>query len=301
MNSILKKLADEAANTADLASSIAESGLKSVSDVFEGTQIFGSLMASSTEDTIYDETHYLLVPLLGKDAEHAIYTKRILPPDTGSVNSLPKARIFHVSDESGRDLLEQELVAKLVRDRNGDAVGPSEFADTLDHLADQIDNETSKLSGGLLLIGTAVAIVNPVVGIGIAAKGLLPSISAKASKAGADYVGNRLRVWNKSSMLSNLKKKASKKVRKLKPQIYSNPIIRSLDAITSNPETDFDPSFDHRNWVDQFESTRHYAVTLEALREIYRPVWEPKDLHRYQSKHLTWIETLMNPESQGGV
>jgi len=293
LNTILKKLTDGASDVSALARSIAESGLRSVNEVFCGTKIFGALSVSSVEHLEYDETHYVLVPLLGKQRDFAIYTKRILPPETGATNSLPKARIFHVPDETGRELLERELIADIVSSRlDGDA-GSSEFADTLEKVADQIDSETNKISGGLVLIGGAVAFVNPLLGVGIAAKGLLPSIGAKATKAGAEYVGSKLRGWNKSSATSKLQKNVSKEVRKLKPQIYSNPIVRSLDIIATTPETDLDPAFDRRNWVDGFESSHYYTVTTEAIREVYQEVLDSTDLEIYQKSHIHWIRSFI--------
>lgn len=294
MNSILKKLTDGASDASSLAHSIAESGLRSVGEVFQGTKIFGALSASSAENLSYDETHYVLVPLLGAQSDYAIYTKRVLPPDVGATNSLPKVRIFHVPDETGKELMEQELVASIVNDRRGHDIGSSELADTLERVADQIDSETNKISGGLLLIGGVAAFVNPLLGVGIAVKGLLPSIGAKASKAGAGYVGNKLRDWNKSSAISKLRKDASKEVRRLKPQIYTNPIIRSLEAITTNPETDLDPFFDHRNWVDEFESLHYYTVTSEAIQEVYQEAWGSLDLGAYQDSHIRWVRSFLD-------
>jgi len=168
VNNLLKKLTDGASDAGTLARSIADSGLRSVNEVFRNMRIFGALSASSDENVEYDETHYVLVPLLGAQRKYAVYTKRILPPDTGVVNSLPKARIFHVPDETGREILERELIANIVNESLDFDAGSSEFADTLEKVADQIDSETSKISGGLMLIGGAVAFVNPVLGVGIA-------------------------------------------------------------------------------------------------------------------------------------
>ncbi len=283
-----------AADAGSLARSIAESGLRSVSEVFRGTKIFGALSASSVENVDYDETHYVLVPLLGMERNYAIYTKRVLPPGIGVTNSLPKARIFHVPDETGKELLEQELAASIVLDKEKDHVGSSELADTLEKLADKIDRETNKMSGGLLLIGGLVAVVNPLMGLSLVAKGLLPSVGAKASKVGAEYLGNKLRDWKKSSAMSRLQKDVSKEVQNLKPQIYSNPIVRSLEAIATNPSADFDPVFDRRNWIDEFQPTYYYVVTLEAIREVYKDVWDSLDLDVYQESHIHWIRSFLD-------
>lgn len=292
MNQILKKLMDGVSDASSLARSITDSGIKSVSEVFKGIKIFGSLTVSSSENTEFDETHYVLVPLLGEERDFAIYTKRVLPPDIGTINSLPKARIFHVPDESGKELLERKLIEDIVEKKLPNSSGTSEFADALEKLADQIDRETNKLSGGLVLIGGAVAVLNPLLGVGIAAKGLLPSIGTKASKIGAEYLGNKLRGRNKSSETLKAQKEASKEVQRLKPQIYPNPILRSLDAIATNPETDFDPNFDHRNWVDEFESLQLYTVTTEAIQEVYQEILESTNLEPYQKHHIEWISSF---------
>ena len=101
---------------------------------------------------------------------------------------------------------------------------------------------------GLVLVGGVAAIVNLLLGVSIIAKGLLPSMSAKASKVGAEYVGKRLRDRSKSAAKSKLQRDASSEVKKLEPRVYANPIIRSLEAIATNPATEFDPAFDSRNW-----------------------------------------------------
>lgn len=293
MNAILKKLTDGASDASSLALSIADSGLRSVSEIFRNTKIFGAISASTVEHLEYDETHYVLVPLLGPQRDYAIYTKRILPPDIGATNSLPKLRIFHVPDVSGKELLDQKLIANIVSSKMDHHAGTSDLADTLENLANQIDAETNRISGGLILIGGAVAFVNPLLGVGIAAKGLLPSIGSKVSKAGAEYVGNMLRDWNKSSATSKLQKDASSEVLGLKPRIYSNPVIRSLEAIATNPETEFDPFFDRRNWADQFESLHHYKVTAEAIREVYEEHLPSVDLAAYQEPHIQWIRSFL--------
>ena len=43
--------------------SLAESGMKSVSEAFHGIPLFGALAAINTEEVERDETHYVLVPI----------------------------------------------------------------------------------------------------------------------------------------------------------------------------------------------------------------------------------------------
>ena len=294
MDQFLKKLTEGAENASALASSITQSGLKSVNEAFRGVKLFSSLSSSADEYVEYDETHYLLIPLIGSERQYAIYTKHLLPPDTGTVNSLPKQRIFHLPDANGKELLEQELLNKLLTERGDSETGSSDLADSLEKIADQIDSESEKITGGLLLIGGAVAIVNPIMGVGIAAKALLPSISTKATKAGAEFIGNKLRSWNKSSAISKLKKDASQEIKKLKPKIYTNQIIRSLEAIVSNPNTEFDPFTDQRTWPDQFQPSHYYSMTQEAIKEIYSDSWDKLDLTNVQPSHLEWVKSFIS-------
>jgi len=128
MDQFLKKLTDSADNASALARSITESGLKSVNEAFRGINLFSSLSSSSDEHVDYDETHYLLIPLLGSDKQYAIYTKRLLPPDTGVINSLPKQRIFHLPDAQGKKFLEQQLIDALVTERADGNTGSSDLA-----------------------------------------------------------------------------------------------------------------------------------------------------------------------------
>lgn len=109
MNPLLKSLVNGASDANSFARSLAESGLRSVSEVFRGTKIYGALSATTVKAVEYDETHYVLVPLLGAQ-RYAIYTKRILPQDAGVTNALPKARIFHVPDETGRERIEPPAI-----------------------------------------------------------------------------------------------------------------------------------------------------------------------------------------------
>jgi len=126
----------------------------------------------------------------------------------------------------------------------------------------------------------------------------LPSIGAKISKAGAEYVGSKMRRWNHASSESKLRKVVSKEVQRFKPTIFQNPILRSLDVIATNPQADFDPAFDRRNWADQFEKIYYYSATVEAVREVYQGVLETTDLRVYQKSHMDWIRTFLSePEA----
>lgn len=292
MNAFLKTVLFSAKDTVSLAKSIADSGVKSVSEIWKGVSIFGSLQVLSSEDADRDETHYVLIPVLSDSTEYAVYTKRVLPPGVGPQNELPKVRIFHVPEAAAQSLLERELISKLVSEKSNERDGESGIADLLEKLADELDRETEKVSGGLLLIGGVVAAFNPLVGVGIAAKALLPSIGAKVSKAGAGYVGDKLRDWQRSKSDSAKEKQAQNEVRKLKPELFENPLIRRLDVLTVDRNAVTDPFLDASCSADAFASFRYYAVTLEAFREVYQPWFEKGRPASMSSAHYDWLVHL---------
>ncbi|GAA5496987.1 hypothetical protein Rhal01_03175 [Rubritalea halochordaticola] len=289
MNPVLKRVCDSATDAGTLAKSLAESGVKSVSEFFHGIRVFGAMSALTSAEVERDETHYLLVPVSGEEGGYAIYTKRILPPDVGVNNSLPKLRVFHIPDENARETMEHKLVADMVEETLGQADLQSDLADTLDKFADEIDKQTERVSGGLILIGGVVALANPLLGIGIAVKGLMPSIGAKASKAGTGFVTGKIRGWKKSTAEAKAQKEAAKEVKKLKPEVYTNPLLRALDALLTNPDESYDPHWDQRLWPDSYEYAYYYEMTLEAIREVYAQ----QDLPTEKPAAREWVGRLL--------
>ena len=150
MDKMVKKLVETATDAGGLARSFLDTGLRSASEVIRGIRVFGSLTASSVAELDFDETHYVLVPLL--NGGYAIYTKRVLPAGIGDTNSLEKKRVFHLPDKSGKKLLEQELVKDLAQKEMSESGLPADLATHLETLAARIDAETAKTTGGILLI-----------------------------------------------------------------------------------------------------------------------------------------------------
>ena len=221
MTSKLQTLIKKTNSTRELMKELVDSGITSVNEALQGTKLFSSLIASNARELEFDETHYLLIPLPESPANYAIFTKRVLPPGIGNLNNLPKARIFHVPEPDGKPILEEELIKHYMTPLlDSDASSP-DFATTLEDLAALIDSETSRISGGLIIIVGVVAFLNPLLGVGFASNALLPAVGAKATKAGADYVGQNLRRFQRESTENKARKSAQKEVKKLKPQIFN--------------------------------------------------------------------------------
>ncbi len=290
LNAFLNKLSSSAADAGSFAKGLVESGVRSVSEAFRGIPLFRSLDAHASADLERDETHYLLVPV-GEGA-YSIYVKRALPPDVGASNSLPKARLFHLPDSAAREELERKLVEMLAGEKGDEGGGESEFGDTLEGLADQFDKAADEISGGLLVIGGMVAIANPLLGVGIAAKALLPQIGTKAAKSGAGLVASKLRDRNAAKAAAKAGREAEKEVEKLKPQLFTNPLLRRLEIELTNPDAAVDPALDHRAWPDQFPAARHYEITVEAIREVYADALGA-GMASGGDRHLAWLEEVV--------
>ena len=69
-----------------------------------------------------DETHYFLIPDPGSDEGFSLAERRRLPEGVGSVNSLPKVRVFHVHDPAAVGVLEAQR-AKFAAGAKSEFVG----------------------------------------------------------------------------------------------------------------------------------------------------------------------------------
>ncbi len=289
MNEFLEKLVARASSGVEYGKVLTESGVKSVREMVGKVNLFGALAANSTKEVEFDETHYVLVPMLGEGG-HAVYTKRVLPEGVGGENDLPKRRVFHVPSLKGQDIIEQELVRQLMGERFDPHQAGSDFADRMDEVADRIDRETARISGGLILIGGVVAVANPLLGVGIAAKALFPSVTGVVTKSGMGYLSGKIRGFRKRSHESTLEKVAKKEVKRLKPEIFENGILHLLAEVVTGTDSKIDPALDRRAWVDSFESVYLYDLTLEAIREVY----EEGELDEIVNEsHREWVRRLL--------
>ena len=126
----------------------------------------------------------------------------------------------------------------------------------------------------MLLVGSTVAFLNPLIGIGIAAAGILPAVGGKTTKAGAAMIGDRLRSKDKEKKTAQALKEAKGDLRRLEPEIFPNPLLQNLDALITNPSSDHDPFLDNGTQVDSFESYRNYHVGVEGIAEVYQSLIE---------------------------
>jgi hypothetical protein len=299
MRELWDKLIDKATDASEFVESVTQGGIRFLQSTVGKLPLFTSTTADDCDRRLeIDETHYLLVPFRADPCGYALYTTRSLPPGVGPTNSLPKARVFHLHDRSGLEALEGLLVEsgkrRVLTERAG-APDKPDLADHLDSLGEQIDRESFKVTGGLLIIGGAVALMNPIMGAGIAAKAIFPSLGAKASKLSLKFAGQKLRDRNQKKENRRAEKEAKAELKKLKPELYLNPLLVRLDEAVATAETDHDPLLANPDLVQAFPNTRYLRVSIQAILTVYEKSLQskvpPAALHLHGAD-LAWFAHL---------
>jgi len=190
MQNFIKKGLDAVRSVADKTSEELVSSYSIVKEKVNGLPIFISAEKSNKyHGEQYDEKHYFVIPFELSEHKFSLHTMRCLPNGVPEINNLTKRRIFHFSSEHSEEMLKSYMhqsAEDIVTEKNKG--NPS----SLESLANQIDYLDKKLTYGMLLVGGLAAIVNPLLGAGIAAKALLPSVGSIINKYGLRPSGEKL-------------------------------------------------------------------------------------------------------------
>lgn len=300
MNALWMKLVTQASSAGAFLEAVSEHGIRFLRSSLGALPLFTSTAAHGGDTTVEaDESHYFLVPYRGSACGYALYTVRALPPGVGPSNPLPKARLFHVHHPVALRVLEDLLIAERQKRRLAGALGRSDLAEGLEHLADEIDQESNKATCGLLIVGGVVALVNPIIGAGIAAKSLFPALGAKASKLGLHYAGRKIRQGTDALRRRRALRAAKAEVRKLKPEQRINPLLVLLEEALSTSDPTHDPLLSPTASVNDFTTARHLRVTIQAILSVYDDVLakrsspESLGLHPPDRRWLEHLRTLL--------
>jgi hypothetical protein len=216
-----------------------------------------------------DESHYFLIPDPGTAEGFTLVEKRRLPEGVGSVNSLPKVRVFHVHDPAALSILEARLVGNMLFGNNGETGLEHDLADRLEAMGEEIDHQSNWVTGGLILIGGVVAIANPLLGIGIAAKALLPEIGGKLVKLGMGATADTLRRVGNSLRKGIARRDAEAQVKRMKPELVVDPVLAFLDrVVTGGPESQ--PTFMELDHLPEWWRDRDQRMTLSVVVEVWK-------------------------------
>ncbi len=279
----------------DELNSSVNSGMKMVSEVINGLPVFVSFERTLGTTQKYDEKHYFVIPYHLSDVGFSLHTMRSLPDGIPEINNLPKRRIFHFPNEHFEATLRDYMVnsaKELAYEDNAALVNP------LEKLADDIDALDSKLTYGMLLIGGLAAIFNPIVGVGIAAKALLPSVTGLLTKYGLRPVGEKL-------TRSQIEKKAKEAENHLLKQFsesttlkVTNPILAELEFTLRTTEEQHDPLQDPNlsvAGIKQLDTENWRQLTEIAIYHVYKETYENPEMHQQAKlgpKNIRWLDVM---------
>jgi len=223
---------------------------------------------------------------------------RVLPDGVPPVNSLPKRRIFHFSNEHGEELA-QSLLVKEIHDyyQNQGLSADDTIGSRLVDIANEIDKVDNKLTNGLLVIGGLVAFLNPLVGVGIAAKALIPVVGGALSKYGLKNVGEKLNENALENQIRQAEKDIINEFKDSNTLYLVNPILQELEIALDTNESEHDPSsqFDFSNSGFSTDNTRLTKLTCTAITNTYEDTLKNAKLYKQASlgpEDIRWLHMI---------
>ena len=297
MKFLTDPIVKSAKDVAALSARLVEDGVGVIKGSIGSIPLFaGTKVYVAEEGMGADETHYFLVPFRAIERGYAIGTQRVLPEGIGPENDLPKRRVFHLPANTEIETLERFLADDLADENAAAADSSSDLADRLDAVANEIDKKSTVVTGGLLLIGGAVAIANPLVGVGIAAKALIPGVGSVISRHGIKKVGDMLRKKRAEDIEDEAEKQAEKEVKRMKPEVHTNVLLSLLEEAVSNSDPEFDPMMEDQGAADDVASMRVRSITAESIVNTYREVISGSDENLQEARldpaDLRWLKSL---------
>jgi len=293
MLSPLKKSAEDALQK---LGAITDSGLSFFKGTFGKLPFLTARDAAEDKDIEHDETHYFLIPFPLSDCGYSLFTKRVLPEGVSPTNDLPKAKIFHIPSESTQETLIELLTAQISEKERAKLDDASPTADRLEAVSKEIDRSGNIVTGGLIVVGGIVAIANPLLGVGIAAKALIPSLGGKLTTHGLDHVAGWFKKRNSSANDETAEKVAQAEVKQLqstKPEINISEPLALLDTALHTTEINHDPNTEAIDFWNTPAQALQMRLAAEAISTTYLPVIQGKSTApNIHANDLTWLTSL---------
>lgn len=245
----------------------------------------------------YDEKHYFIIPFMLSSVKIALHSMRCLPEGIPEINDLPKRRVFHFPNEHS-----EALVRKLLVDNAKEIIEENHSNDThtLTNLANDIDALDKKLTYGMLLVGGMAAIVNPLVGAGIAAKALLPGVAVLLTKYGIRPAGEKM---SKSQLEKKIKEAETRVLKKFEESStiqVVNPILQELELALCTTERQHDPLLDFdlsKGHIAELEGERWRELTETAVYHVYADIISDPSKHKdacLGPEDLRWLKVILS-------
>lgn len=274
------------------------SSVLSFKDVVDGLPVFVSLEKSDKYQNIeYDEKHYFVIPYEISEYKFALHTMRCLPGNVPEINNLSKRRVFHFANEYAESGLKHymlESAKEVVQEKYKDK--PS----TLESLANDIDALDTKLTYGMLLVGAAAAVVNPVVGAGIAAKALLPGAAEILTKYGLRPAGEKVSKIQLEKEVRQAEDNITKQFESSDTLRVVNPILQELELALRTNESEHDPLVDPNlanGSIPELSHERWRELTEIAIYHVYRDIYKDTSRHKEAKlgpEDIRWLKLIFD-------
>lgn len=250
---------------------VAGAGVGYVTDWVGNLRLFGSTQTSGA-DQKFDERHYLLIPDKRNEDGYSLAVTRCLPNNVPPINDLPKRRVLHLPCAEAEVMLRSLLIRQAQAEELAKPSEGKTMADRARELADYIDELDGKVFGGVLLIGGLVAVFNPLMGVAIAAKSLIPSLGMLASKYGLRVAEESLNQAEIKSKIKQAEKDVLKQFRGALTVQYVNAVLTIADRALNTSEDEFDPLLQlHQLMQSDFnsEERRMWQLASSAILDAY--------------------------------
>jgi hypothetical protein len=303
VKNFLKKGIDAVRSVADKTSDELAVSYSIVKEKVNGLPIFVSVEKSNKYiDGQYDEKHYFVIPFELSEYKFALHTMRCLPNGVPEVNNLPKRRVFHFPNEHSEEMLKgymrQSAEEKVTDTAHKNPSG-------LESLANQIDSLDKKLTYGMLLVGGLAAIVNPLLGVGIAAKALLPGVGSIINKYGLRPTGEKLTEYQRDKSIKEVEKHITAEFESANTLQVINPILQELELTLRTTESQHDPLTGANlasGSIPELDGERWRELTEVAICHVYQEVYETTSLHKKANigpENLRWLKMMYDVNRQG--
>lgn len=267
-----------------------------VSEIINDLPVFiSSERAKPGSELLYDEKHYFVIPYRRSEVGIALHTMRFLPEGVPEINELPKRRVFHFANEYGEGLLRQVLLKESREIVDSQSAGKRH---TLESLADDIDALDKRLTYGILVIGGAAVLVNPVLGLSIAAKALLPGVAGLVSKYGLRPMGEKLNKAQLEKAAREAEDKVLAQFEEATTLKLINPILEELELALSTTEMEHDPLVDFdmsTQGLPELDGQQWRRLTIVALKHVYKECMADPTKQREAdlgSEDIRWLSVL---------
>lgn len=271
-------------------------GYSVVVDKINGLPIFvSSERAGKEQSTSFDEKHYFVIPYYLSEHQFALHTMRCLPKGVPEVNNLPKRRVFHFANEHAEQQLRNYMTHSVNDIVRADQAGNP---NTLETLANNIDSLDKKLTYGMLLAGGLAAFVNPVIGAGLLAKAVLPSMTGMLNKYGVRPSAEKLSKYQINKAIKEAQSHVIKQFEEANTVQLINPILQELELALRTTESEHDPltGFNLAEaTITELDGEKWRELTELAICHVYKKAYETPSLHKQANlgpEDIRWLDVM---------